>query len=56
MYVCFCLCCPDDVLDAISAGRGWEGQGESVHIRQQEELIKPKKILAKIDFDSMPIL
>ena len=30
----------------------WQVAGETVHIRKQEELIKPKKILTKIDMES----
>ena len=36
----------------LASGRGWTIAGETVHIRKQEELIKPKKILAKIDMES----
>ena len=42
----------DSVLSELAAARGWQVAGETVHIRKQEELIKPKKILAKIDMES----
>ena len=42
----------DSVLSDLAAARGWQVAGETVHIRKQEELIKPKKILAKIDMES----
>ena len=45
-------CFPDSVLLDLVSGRGWQVAGETVHIRKQEELIKPKKILAKIDMES----
>lgn len=43
----------DSSLSQLAGGRGWVVAGETVHIRKQEELIKPKKILAKIDMDSV---
>ena len=42
----------DAVLMELASGSGWTVSGETVHIRKQEELIKPKKILAKIDVES----
>ena len=44
--------CIDSVLSELAAARGWQIAGETVHIRKQGELIKPKKILAKIDMES----
>ena len=43
---------PDSSLLDLVSGRSWEVAGERVHIRKQEELIKPKKIFAKIDMES----
>ena len=42
----------DSALIELASGRGWTVAGETVHIRKQEELIKPKKILAKIEMES----
>ena len=42
----------EDVLGGVVSGRGWEIRGDTVFIRKQEEHIKPKKILPKIEFDS----
>ena len=47
----------DDSLSQLAAYRGWqtvtrEGGTKMMEIRKQEVTIKPKKILAKIDFDS----
>ena len=49
--VIFIFPADSDLLKLIS-GRGWQVAGETVHIRKQEDLIKPKKILAKIDMES----
>ena len=48
----FFLAFLDSALMELAGGRGWVVAGETVHIRKQEELIKPKKILAKIDMES----
>ena len=42
----------DSALSELASRRGWDVDGDMVHIRKQEELIKPKKILAKIDMES----
>ena len=42
----------DSALSSVVSGRGWAVAGDTIHIRKQEELIKPKKILAKIDIES----
>ncbi len=47
----------DDSLSQVAASRGWqtvtrEDGTKMMEIRKQEATIKPKKILAKIDFDS----
>ena len=47
----------DDSLSQLAASRGWqtvtrEDGTKLMEIRKQEATIKPKKILAKIDFDS----
>jgi hypothetical protein len=47
----------DDSLSQLAASRGWqtvtrEDGTKMMEIRKQEATIKPKKILAKIDFDS----
>ncbi len=50
------LVCPPPLLgpalDELIRARGWQVDGGVVNVRHQEEHIKPKKILAKIDFDS----
>ena len=48
----------DDSLSQLASSRGWqtvtrEDGVKMVEIRKQEATIKPKKILAKIDFDGM---
>ena len=53
MCVCVCVCvCAESALSELASRRGWRVAGDTVHIRKQEELIKPKKILAKIDIES----
>ena len=47
----------NDSLSQLAASRGWqtvtrEDGTKMMEIRKQEATIKPKKILAKIDFDS----
>ena len=47
----------NDSLSQVAASRGWqtitrEDETKMMEIRKQEATIKPKKILAKIDFDS----
>ena len=47
----------DDSLSQLAASRGWqtvarEDGTKMMEIRKQEATIKPKKILAKIDFES----
>lgn len=39
-------------VDEVMAAWGWQEDGDMVYIQNQEELIKPKKILAKIELDS----
>lgn len=39
-------------LNELAAAHKWEVTGDMCFIRNQEELIKPKKILAKIELDS----
>jgi len=40
-------------VDEVMAAWGWQEDGDMVYIQNQEELIKPKKILAKIELDSV---
>ena len=40
-------------LNELAAAHKWEVTGDMCFIRNQEELIKPKKILAKIELDSV---
>lgn len=47
MHVCVAV-------DEVMAAWGWQEDGDMVYIQNQEELIKPKKILAKIELDSEP--
>lgn len=39
-------------MEEVAKGNGWRINDDVVFIRGQEELIKPKRILAKIDFES----
>lgn len=41
-------------VDEVMTVWGWQEDGDMVYIQNQEELIKPKKILAKIELDSKP--
>ena len=50
------LNCLDGELQKIVEANGWSVDNGVVYIRSQEELIKPKRILPKIDFDSEIIL
>lgn len=43
-------------VDEVMAAWGWQEDGDMVYIQNQEELIKPKKILAKIELDSELLL
>ena len=40
------------VVGEVISSWGWQQDGETVHIQNQEEHIKPKKMLAKIELDS----
>ena len=39
-------------VDEVMTAWGWREDGDTVYIQNQEELIKPKKILAKIELES----
>lgn len=43
----------DATLSGLAVSQGWEVAADTVSIHNQEEHIKPKKILAKIEFDSV---
>ena len=43
-------------MEEVAKGNGWKINDDVVFIRGQEELIKPKRILAKIDFESEAIV
>ena len=46
----------DAALSGLATSQGWEVVADTVSIHNQEEHIKPKKILAKIEFDSKTVL
>lgn len=51
-YFCCFLSTIGPALNELAAAHKWEITGDMCFIRNQEELIKPKKILAKIELDS----
>lgn len=42
----------DTALTALAQSQGWVKSGSHWSIKNQEEFIKPKKIISKIEFDS----
>ena len=42
----------DEALASLANEQGWKLEGGMAHIRGHEENIRPKRILAKIDFES----
>lgn len=47
-----CIIFSDEELNVIVESNNWRIEGGVIFIRGQEEVIKPKRILAKIDFES----
>ena len=45
-------CLSDATLSELAAEQGWQVGEDTISVRRQVELIKPKKILAKIDMES----
>ena len=52
----FCVSCLDGELQVVVSSNGWTVDNGIVHIRSQEEHVKPKRILPRIDFESEPPL
>ena len=48
--------CLDSELQVVVSSNGWTVDNGVVHIRSQEEHVKPKRILPRIDFESEPSL
>ena len=46
------LCVPDSSLQSLSEREGWTAKEDTFFLRNQEEHIKPKKIITRIEFDS----
>ena len=53
IYVSYVL---DTVIVKVAQMHGWNKSGSHWSIKNQEEFIKPKKIISKIEFDSKSIL